>query len=119
MKSQRVAAHPYQELALSIMEKIDNGDLPPGSKLPSVRSLAKDHDVSSMTAQKALLQLAQDGYAEAVSGLGYYALEPPTDSAADETGESLAEVTQQLRQLQSEVRALAARLEHLEQESAD
>lgn len=118
MKPQRVAAHPYQELAYSIMEQIERGDLPPGTKLPSVRTLAKDHDVSSMTAQKALSQLAQDGYAESVAGLGYFAKEPPNSPAASNVGESLAEVAQQLHQLQNEVGTLAARLERLEQKSA-
>jgi DNA-binding transcriptional regulator YhcF (GntR family) len=114
-----MAAHPYQELAYSIMETIERGELPPGTKLPSVRALARDHDVSAMTAQKALSQLAHDGYAESVAGLGYFAKKPPENLAADDAGESLADVAQQLRQLQAEVRALADRLEDLEQKSAD
>jgi DNA-binding transcriptional regulator YhcF (GntR family) len=114
-----MAAHPYQELAYSIMETIERGELPPGTKLPSVRALARDHDVSAMTAQKALSQLAHDGYAESVAGLWYFAKKPPENSVADDAGESLAEVAQQLRQLQAEVRALAERLEDLEQKSAD
>lgn len=119
VKSQRVAAHPYQELAYSIMETIEQGELPPGTKLPSVRALAKDHDVSAMTAQKALSQLAHDGYAESVAGLGYFAKEPPKSPAGNEVGASLAEVAQQLQQLQAEVGALAARLERLEQGSPE
>lgn len=119
VKPQRVAAHPYQELAYSVMEQIERGELPPGTRLPSVRALAKDHDVSAMTAQKALGQLVHDGYAESVAGLGYFAKEPPESPSASESGESLAEVAQQLHQLQAEFGVLSARLERLERNSAE
>lgn len=69
-----------------------------------------------MTAQKALNQLAQDGYAEAVSGLGYFVSEPP---AGDELTieQAVGALTQQLGELQGTVAELNARVEALEKRS--
>ncbi|WP_433871882.1 GntR family transcriptional regulator [Saccharopolyspora sp. CA-218241] len=111
MRHQRVAAHPYQEMAAEIAGQIDSGELAPGTRLPSVRALAKQHEVSAMTAQKALNQLAQDGYAEAVSGLGYYVTERPAEGEAPADPATLG---RQLAELQSTVAELRARVEALE-----
>nr|WP_307850042.1 winged helix-turn-helix domain-containing protein [Saccharopolyspora sp. HNM0986] len=116
MDQHRVAAHPYQEMASEIARQIDGGDLSPGTRLPSVRALAKQHEVSAMTAQKALNQLAQDGYAEAVSGLGYFAQEPPAKEEA-RTDPSTAAINRQLAELQDTVSELRARVEALEDRS--
>ncbi|WP_249124377.1 GntR family transcriptional regulator [Saccharopolyspora erythraea] len=116
MKPQRVAAHPYQELAAEIATKIDSGELAPGTRLPSVRALAKQHEVSAMTAQKALNQLALDGYAEAVSGLGYYAKEPPFEGEAP-AELAVESIARQLADLQGTVAELQARIEALESRS--
>lgn len=100
-------------MAAGIATQIDSGDLAPGTRLPSVRALAKQHEVSAMTAQKALNQLVQDGYAEAVSGLGYFVKEPLAgeEAPADTT---TAAVTRQLAELQDTVAELQARVEALE-----
>lgn len=109
-----VAGHPYQVVAARITEKIAAGTLTPGEKLPSVRALAKDADVSAVTAQKALTHLAELGHAEVVAGLGYFVTDrqPQQPSAA-----TLESITQQLDQLQKTVAELSTRLEHLEDAS--
>ncbi|WP_020495654.1 GntR family transcriptional regulator [Sciscionella marina] len=105
-----LAAHPYQVVAGRIIEKIQAGDLKPGEKLPSVRGLARDADVSTVTAQKVLTYLAELGHAEVVSGLGYFV----TEQQPGNSGVSLETVTDQLDQLQRTVADLASRVERLE-----
>lgn len=103
-------------MAAEIVTKIDSGDLAPGTRLLSVRALAKEHNVSTMTAQKALNQLAQDGYAEAISGLGYFVKEPPAEGrmTSDQAVEAIAH---QLDELQGTVAELRARVDALEAQS--
>ncbi|MCX2734454.1 winged helix-turn-helix domain-containing protein [Saccharopolyspora sp. NFXS83] len=113
MEQQRVAAHPYQEMAAGIASQIDSGDLAPETRLPSVRALAKQHEVSAMTAQKALNQLVQDGYAQAVSGLGYFVKEARAEKEAP-ADSTAAAVSHQLAELQNTVAGLQARVEALE-----
>jgi DNA-binding GntR family transcriptional regulator len=112
MEPPRVASHPYQAVAAAYIRKIKSGELSPGDKLPSVRQVAKDHDVSPMTAQKALSQLADDGYAQVVAGLGYFVVDP-AESPSDQTA-TLQSVIQQLDGLQAVVEDLAQRLQRLE-----
>lgn len=112
MESAHVTGHPYQLVAGRIAGKIDAGDLRPGDKLPSVRALAKDNEVSAMTAQKALGQLVVDGYAEAVSGLGYFVTEPQRRNT--EQAATVESINRQLDDLQATVATLADRVQRLE-----
>lgn len=116
MSNPQVVGHPYQVVARSIARQIDSGTLKPGSKLPSVRTLAKDQGVSSMTAQKALTQLAEDGYAEAVAGLGYFVKEPPTETHERSDSDAIHE---QLDELYAAVAEISGRLARLEDRLPD
>lgn len=109
---QQVTGHPYQAVAASIAAKIDAGELKPGEKLPSVRALARDRGVSPMTAQKALTQLAEDGYAEVTAGLGYFVIQP-----GESHDDPLAAIHRQIDALNATVADLAQRLERLEEQS--
>ncbi|MEU0470234.1 winged helix-turn-helix domain-containing protein [Amycolatopsis sp. NPDC006131] len=109
---QQVTGHPYQAVAASIAAKIDAGELKPGEKLPSVRALARDRGVSPMTAQKALTQLAEDGYAEVTAGLGYFVTQP-----GELHDDPLAAIHRQIDALNATVADLAQRLERLEEQS--
>ncbi|WP_246271587.1 GntR family transcriptional regulator [Amycolatopsis acididurans] len=112
MSQPQLAGHPYQALAASIAKKIDSGELKPGEKLPSVRGLAKEQGVSPMTAQKALTQLADDGYAEVVAGLGYFITQPQPQSQ-DEL-DPIQAVHRQIDALQAAIADIAQRVERLE-----
>lgn len=48
------APAPFKRIANDITEKINSGELPPGSKLPSIRELADMYDVSTGTSYRAL-----------------------------------------------------------------
>lgn len=112
MESAPVASHPYQAVAARIIAKIKTGDLRLNDKLPSVRQLAKDEDVSPMTAQKALTHLAESGYAKAVSGLGYFVTDPPEGEPQAVT---ITDVVRQVEELRAEVKTLRSRVDELEE----
>ena len=52
----------YRAVAEALIERIDNGDLLPGSRCPSERQLASEYGISRMTARAAVNLLVQRGY---------------------------------------------------------
>lgn len=61
-----------KQIYQSIVDRIRSGLLEEGSKLPSVRSLSKQLEVSLVTAVKAYKQLEQDGFATSIQGKGTF-----------------------------------------------
>ena len=51
----------YAQLISRIKQGIVSGDLPPGSRLPSVRDLATEAGVNPNTMQRALQELEREG----------------------------------------------------------
>jgi len=51
----------YQEIADSLRERIDNGELPGGAMLPSVTRIRQEWGVSETTAANALKLLHSEG----------------------------------------------------------
>lgn len=62
----------YEQIANSIKEEIINGTLEPNEKLPSIRSLAKDLNISVITTKRAYEELENQGFIETVGGKGCY-----------------------------------------------
>lgn len=62
----------YQQLAGKIAQNILDGVLKTGDKLPSVRTLSKDHGISLSTAFKTYVELENKGLIEARPKSGYY-----------------------------------------------
>lgn len=60
----------YIQLVDKLKSKIISGEIPPGSKLESVRSLAEDAEVNPNTMQKALVELEREElvYSKRTSG---------------------------------------------------
>ena len=50
-----------RQLAALIRRQIKSGELPPGSRLPSIHALAAEHDIATATMVKALRQLKAEG----------------------------------------------------------
>ncbi|MGI6755303.1 MAG: PLP-dependent aminotransferase family protein [Atopobiaceae bacterium] len=65
----------YEYLYLCIREDIRSGVIPQGEKLPSKRAAAKHLSVSVSTVEQAYDLLVSEGYAKAVPGSGFFALE--------------------------------------------
>lgn len=62
----------YEQIVKSIKEAIINGTLSPNEKLPSIRSLAKDLNISVITTKRAYDELERQGFIETVVGKGCY-----------------------------------------------
>lgn len=62
----------YEQLFDELVNRIDQGFYPVGTKLPSIRSLSKERGVSISTVQEAYLRLEETGYAEVKPKSGYY-----------------------------------------------
>lgn len=74
----------FQQIVDGICYKIATCELPPGAKLPSVRSLAALLTINSKTVAKAYGILTEKGLVEARSGLGLFVSLPLTsDVPAD------------------------------------
>ena len=69
----------YRTVAGTFMERIGDGRLPPGSRLPSERQLASEYGISRMTARAAMSLLAQRGYVERRTGSGTYVANPKVE----------------------------------------
>lgn len=62
----------YEQIVNSIKEAIISGNLSPNEKLPSIRSLAKDLNISVITTKRAYDELERQGFIETVGGKGCY-----------------------------------------------
>jgi DNA-binding GntR family transcriptional regulator len=52
---------PWRQIYALLREQIDSGELPPGSRLPSIVDLAQTYEVALTTVRKALDRLKADG----------------------------------------------------------
>jgi DNA-binding transcriptional MocR family regulator len=80
---ERAATAPlFQQLTQLLRRDIDSALLAPGSRLPSVRQMAADCAVSTITVVNAYNQLVADGYLQARPASGYYVCAPSRQVAA-------------------------------------
>lgn len=63
---------PYLQLAAIIRAGARSGELPPGSRLPSILALAARYEVSVPTVRKALQVLKDEGLVTGVAGYGTF-----------------------------------------------
>ncbi|MEV0446016.1 GntR family transcriptional regulator [Streptomyces spectabilis] len=61
------AAPPFVQIADHFRVKIKEGELPQGSKLPSIADIAREWGVATATAAKAIKQLQDEGYVRSSS----------------------------------------------------
>src|SRR5712691_4646774 len=64
--------HLYEQMAGKIHQLIERGTLRPGDRVPSVRKLSEQHDVSIATVLQAYMLLEDKGLIEAKPQSGYY-----------------------------------------------
>lgn len=64
----------YEQLAQSMVDRIEQSYYLAGDKLPSIRELSQAHDVSISTAQETYRLLEDEGWAESRLRSGYYVL---------------------------------------------
>jgi DNA-binding transcriptional MocR family regulator len=70
----------YRALARDLAGRIESGAYAAGERLPSVRRLRETHGVSAATAERALIELEQGGWAEARPRSGFYVRPRPERS---------------------------------------
>lgn len=76
------SAFLYEQLAALLAGQIESGVLPPGSRLPSVRHLARSRNVSLQTAIEAYRRLEDRGWVEARERSGFFVVRPPSPAPA-------------------------------------
>ena len=69
----------YEKIASSIADLIQEGTYRPGDRIPSVRQMSKQQDVSISTVLQAYLVLENRGMIEARPQSGYYVRTPEFD----------------------------------------
>jgi DNA-binding GntR family transcriptional regulator len=66
---------PWRQIHADMLRKIDSGELPPGSRVPSIVALAQQYGVALTTVRKALDRLKADGKV-VTSPMGTYVTGP-------------------------------------------
>ena len=88
----------YYQLAEELGDKIRNGTLPPGARLPGERELSEQFGISRMTVRQALAYLTRQGAIVAHQGQGTFVSEP---KLAHDTLHLLSFTEEMLRQGQA------------------
>jgi GntR family transcriptional regulator len=76
MHNHNGAEPAYRRIQSAIRQRIESGRLRPGDMVDSERELAKNHNVSLMTARHALADLAREGVVERRHGAGTFVAPP-------------------------------------------
>lgn len=84
---------PFEQVRSAIAEQINSGELPVGTKLPTVRALAADLGIAANTAAKAYRELEQAGLLETRGRAGTF-VSDAGDQAAARAAEAAATYAQ-------------------------
>ncbi|MEU9318274.1 GntR family transcriptional regulator [Streptomyces sp. NPDC048295] len=76
MSNRRRTAPIYLQLARRIQDRIDSGDLPAGSRLPSEPELCEEFDVNRLTIRQAIAELERAASVEIRRGVGTFVRAP-------------------------------------------
>src|SRR5579872_7155346 len=74
-----------EQIVAGIKRQIDDLNLRPGAKLPSIRKLAEAHQISRFTVVEAYDRLVAMGYLQSRRGAGFFAAPVRNGSPADAT----------------------------------
>ena len=85
----------YQQVKVRILDQVHRGSWPPGKKIPSENQLVQELGVSRMTVNRALRELAQEGYLQRVAGVGSFVAEPPRHASLIEIRDIAEEIRAQ------------------------
>ncbi|WP_455542643.1 GntR family transcriptional regulator [Intestinibacter sp.] len=69
----------YEQIVNQLKNAIVSGELQTGEALPSIRTLAKDLQVSVITTKRAYEELEKEGLIRSVAGKGFYVCEYNTN----------------------------------------
>jgi GntR family transcriptional regulator len=66
---------PWQQIHALLKGRIETGEYPPGTKIPSIMALSQEFSVAPVTARKAVTALQREGLVENRSGWGTFVQE--------------------------------------------
>lgn len=69
------AVPPWEQLAGILRGRIQSGELPSGTRLPSIIALSQEYDLAPVTVRKALTALQREGLVESRVGWGSFVVE--------------------------------------------
>ncbi|MFG3442714.1 GntR family transcriptional regulator [Nonomuraea sp. NPDC047897] len=104
---------PYLQLADALRQSIESGDRVPGSRLPSIRDLARDYGISAQTVQNALRELRTEGLVVSQQGRAFFVRDPSKEGGPEPALSARVSI------LEATVKDLANRLAKLEQQPQD
>lgn len=111
---------PYAQVAEHLRTTIDRGELTPGQRIPSGRSLAKKYGIALLTVQRAVKMLESEGILVAHPPRGVFVADPNAAAPAEQSPE-YTELMSHLDTLQAAFREHQAevdrRLSALEEEA--
>lgn len=73
---------PYQQVAEELRQRIRCGDLQPGDRIPSARSLQRLYKIANGTAQSVVRTLRDEGLVHSTQGRGSFVADPLPPPAA-------------------------------------
>ena len=82
----------YQQIKKTIQQRVTSGEWPAGQKLPSENELVTALAVSSMTINRALRELTQEGVIKRMHGLGSFVAEMPRHASLIELQDIALEI---------------------------
>lgn len=76
----------YADIAEHLRDRIRNGALRPGDRLPTIREVMREHGVSNVTAVRAYRLLKAEGLTSANTGSGTVVADPGSTNASGRSG---------------------------------
>lgn len=111
-------ASPYQKIAVDLRDRIATGEIPVGLPIPSLKQLARDHDVSASTVQRAVTLLDDWGLVELHTGRRTLVRQIPTSTEGGvEPGEDLQSLAGSVQLLDLEIRCLGSVIKRVQAEA--
>lgn len=104
---------PYVQIADHLRAAMDAGDLAPGARLPSGRTLAEEYGVAAMTVQHAIRLLRDEGRLTTWQGRGVFVATTDQPSRQEE-GVEPSDAARRLDQLERHMSELRERIATLE-----
>ena len=86
----------YEQIDEQIMLKINNGELKPGDKLPSIRELSSDLGLNVNTVKRAFSELEAKGVTVSIQGRGVFVSEKAIQNEIVHD-EAVNDITQSIR----------------------
>ena len=96
----------YQKLKNHIYERVERGEWAPGHQVPSEHDFVRELGVSRMTANRALRELAAEGYLTRVQGSGTFVADSPAQSEIIKIRNIAKEIRERGHRHHSDVREL-------------